>query len=340
MASKLHPLLMSSLPLLKSESIPLWRQIQRNNFSRIESLLDFLQLTLEQRKQILIKPNFPFNLPVRLAEKIEKGTLNDPIFKQFVPVINESDESFGTLEPIQDQKFRQSQKLLQKYNGRALLLASGACAMHCRYCFRQNFPYEREEKGFEKEIAHLALNPTISEIILSGGDPLSLSDGTIARLFNDLEAIPHIRRIRFHTRFPIGIPERIDASFLSILRSSSKQIYFIIHSNHAIELDSEVLARLKNIQTLGIQILNQSVLLKGVNDDEMTLLLLCEKLVNNGILPYYLHLHDPVKGTGHFDVSKERGEELIQFLQAHLSGYGIPHLVREEPGKSSKTFIT
>lgn len=322
-----------------AENIPLWRQVQKTNFTRIEPLLDFLELSEEKRKRILTRPKFALNIPVRLAAKMEKNCWNDPIFKQFVPVSDELDGSFGIPEPLQDQKFRQSQKLLKKYKGRALLLTTGACAMHCRFCFRQNFPYETEEKSFQKELALLALNPTISEIILSGGDPLSLSDGSLASLFHSFEEIPHVRRIRFHTRFPIGIPERIDESFLAILQASSKQIFFVIHCNHPKELDLEVAASLKKVQKLGISVLNQSVLLKGVNDDEKTLLDLSEVLVNNGIVPYYLHLHDYVQGTGHFNVSDQRGVELIRFLQENLSGYGVPHLVREEPGQLSKTFI-
>ncbi|MBX7067191.1 MAG: KamA family radical SAM protein [Parachlamydiales bacterium] len=322
----------------KSQAIPVWRQVQKNNFNRIELLLDFLEMAPDKREKILLRPNFALNIPFRLAAKMEKNSLNDPIFKQFVPLKEESDTSFGVLEPLEDQNFRKSQKLLKKYRGRALMLATGACAMNCRFCFRQNFPYETEEKSFQQELALIAMDPTISEIILSGGDPLSLSDGSLASLFQALDEIPHLRRIRFHTRFPIGIPERIDDSFLAILSSSSKQVIFIIHCNHPKELDEEVAGALKKIQKLGIPVLNQSVLLKGVNDDERTLLSLCESLVNAGILPYYLHLHDPVRGTGHFDVPEERGLDLIRFLQENLSGYGVPHLVREEPGKPSKTF--
>lgn len=330
---------MNSSPRFKSESTSIWRQIQRTNFTRIEPLLDFLKIGEEPRKKILSKPKFSLNLPVRLASKIEKNSLTDPIFKQFIPLTDELNDSFGVLEPVQDQTFRQSPKLLKKYEGRALLLATGACAMHCRFCFRQNFPYETEEKDFQKELKLLELSPNISEIILSGGDPLSLSDSSLGSIFNALEKMPHIQRIRFHTRFPIGIPERIDESFLSLLQSSSKQIFFIIHCNHPKEIDNDVAKHLKKVQRLGIPVLNQSVLLSGVNDDEQTLLKLSKTLVNNGIVPYYLHLHDPVLGTGHFDVSKKRGLELIQFLKKNLSGYGIPQLVREEPGKTSKTFI-
>lgn len=318
-------------------SLPLWRQIQRTNFNRLEPLIEFLQLSEEKQRLLSKRPRFALNIPRRLAEKMEKNCLTDPIFRQFVPLAEEQ-EAFGQLEPLQETRFRKSQKLLHKYQGRALLLTTSACAMHCRYCFRQNFPYETEEKSFNEEISYLKEHPTLTEVILSGGDPLSLSDETLADLFQKLEQIPHIRRIRFHTRFPIGIPERIDASFLSLLQPSSKQIVMIIHCNHPREIDEEVGQSLKKVQYLGIPVLNQSVLLKGVNDDEETLLSLSETLVNIGIIPYYLHLLDPVQGAGHFETQEARGAELIQFLQQRLSGYGIPRLVREEPGMPSKTF--
>lgn len=318
--------------------IPLWRQIQKTNFTRFEPLLRFLEMSEEKRQSILLKPRFALNVPYRLAAKMEKNCLTDPLFKQFVPLKEELETSFGSLEPIEDQRFKQSQKLLKKYHGRALILTTGACAMHCRFCFRQNFPYETEDKSFEKELALLSADSSITEVILSGGDPLSLSDETLASLFQAFEKIPHIQRIRFHTRFPIGIPERIDDSFLAILGGSSKQIFFLIHCNHPNELDSDVASALKRVQKLGLPVLNQSVLLQGVNDDEKTLLSLSETLVNAGIIPYYLHLHDQVQGTAHFETTEQRGAELIRYLQENLSGYGVPHLVREEPGRLSKTF--
>lgn len=318
--------------------IPLWRQIQKTNFTRFEPLLRFLEMSEENRQKVLLHPRFALNVPYRLAAKMEKNCLTDPLFKQFVPLNEELNTSFGKLEPIEDQRFKKSQKLLKKYHGRALILTTGACAMHCRFCFRQNFPYETEDKRFEKELALLSTDSSITEIILSGGDPLSLSDETLNSLFQALEEIPHVRRIRFHTRFPIGIPERIDDSFLAILRGSSKQIFFLIHCNHPKELDADVIGALKRVQKIGVPVLNQSVLLHGVNDDEKTLLSLSETLVNAGIVPYYLHLHDPVQGTAHFDTTEQRGAELIRYLQENLSGYGVPHLVREEPGQLSKTF--
>jgi len=320
--------------------IPLWRKIQRENFTRIDPLLDFLELSQDLRARILSTPRFPLNLPQRLAAKIEKNTLDDPILRQFVPLTDETIQTEGFVpEPLEDSRFRQSNKLLHKYKGRALIVSTSSCAMNCRFCFRQNFPYETERTGFADEIAYLANNPTLSEVILSGGDPLTLSDATLSSLFQSLETIPHLKRIRFHTRFPVGIPERIDDSFLSLLSSTSKQIFFVIHSNHPKELDPEVAKAMRRIAALGIPLLNQSVLLKGVNDDPDVLLALSETLVNIGIMPYYLHEHDRVAGTAHFALPPTRGPELISHLREHISGFGAPHLVREAPGYPSKSFI-
>ena len=322
---------------MTKESSPLWRQVQRGNFTRIGPLLEFLELPQDQ---ILLDAKFPLNLPRRLAEKIQKNTLDDPIFRQFVPLQEELkiDPRF-VLDPVQDQTFCKTGKLLQKYNSRALLITTSACAMHCRFCFRQNFPYETEVVGFENELSLLREDTSIEEVILSGGDPLSLSDQTLSSIFSSLEEISHIKRIRFHTRFPIGIPERIDESFLRILSSSSKQIYFVIHCNHPKELDEDVLFALKKIALLGIPILNQSVLLKGVNDENQTLLQLSDTLASNGIIPYYLHSLDLVQGASHFHVSEEKALALVQFLQKNISGFAVPRLVREEAGKASKSFI-
>jgi EF-P beta-lysylation protein EpmB len=323
-----------------NESIPLWRKIQRQNFTRLEPLSDFLELSAENRKKLLDKPRFPLNLPVRLAEKIQKNSLDDPLLRQFLPLQEELQSTPGFVaDPVQDNQFKKTKKLLHKYNGRALLISTSACAMHCRYCFRQNFPYETEEKGFDQELLLIRQDPSLQEIILSGGDPLSLSDGMLASLLRSLDEIPHLKRIRFHTRFPLGIPERIGIPFLDLLSSLSKQIIFVIHCNHPAELDADVIAALKQVQKRGILVLNQSVLLKGVNDDEKILLSLSESLINQGILPYYLHQLDPVQGAGHFALPESRGEELIRYIQKNLSGFGVPRLAREEPGQPSKTFL-
>jgi EF-P beta-lysylation protein EpmB len=315
----------------------IWRQIQRENFTSLDHLADYLELSEENRARLNPTPQFVLNLPQRLAQKMAKNDIHDPLFRQFVPLLDELTSTEGYIsDPVCDQAFRQGKKILHKYEGRALWLVTSACAMHCRYCFRQNFPYDTEQ-DYREELAYLQNNPDIQEIILSGGDPLSLSDAALMQLLHALDSIPHIQRIRFHTRFPIGIPERIDASFLELLTGIKKQIYFVIHCNHARELDPDVISALRKIASLGIPLLNSSVLLRGVNDDPHTLLSLCQTLTNAGILPYYLNLLDPVSGTAHFAVSEERGKELLRFVQERHSGYGIPNLIREEPGSQSKT---
>ncbi len=318
----------------------LWRQIQRENFTSIQELAEFLEISEENKGKLLKAPRFALNLPRRLAVKMAKNDLNDPLFRQFVPLVEEELTWPGFVtDPVCDISFRKEKKLLHKYKGRALWLVTSACAMHCRYCFRQNFPYESSTTDYKAEIEYLRTHTDIKEIILSGGDPLSLSDASLMQLLFAFNSIPHIQRIRFHTRFPIGIPERIDCSLLELLSGIKKQMYFIIHCNHSQELDSDIIASLRSLSTRGIQILNQSVLLKGVNDDEKTLLQLSESLVDAGVIPYYLHQLDPVDGAGHFFVSEERGRELIRYIQEHLSGYGVPRLVREIAGQPSKTFI-
>lgn len=322
----------------RSASLPVpWRLILRNNYTRWEALVDFLELTSEQRKAILPRSHFPLNLPSRLAAKIAKGTLDDPILKQFLPTQQETHSKADFMvDPVGDQVSRCGGKLLHKYAGRALLICTSSCAMHCRYCFRQHFNYEVGVKGFAVELDTIRQDASISEVILSGGDPLSLSDETLEQLLSDLSSIPHIQRIRFHTRFPIGIPERITPSFLSILQKSQSSIWFVIHVNHANELDEEILESLGEIQKLGIPILCQSVLLRDVNDNLHALKTLCERLINKGILPYYLHQLDRVQGAEHFEVSEAEGKWLVQELAKVLPGYAVPRYVKEVAGEPTK----
>lgn len=325
--------------MLSLPSAP-WQKILRSNFTRLEPLVEFLQLDSDKRDLLTVRKNFPLNLPYRLAEKIRKNTLEDPIFRQFVPLANEhvASESF-LLEPLQESNCRVGNKLLHKYSGRALLVCTSACAMHCRYCFRQNFDYNVEEKSFEQELQYLAEDKTLHEVILSGGDPLSLPNERLAPLLKALDAIPHITRIRFHTRFPIGIPERIDNTLLQLLLGLKKKIWVVVHVNHPLELDDTVLAHLKMLSEKGIMLLNQSVLLKGVNDNPAVLAELCNKLVDNNIIPYYLHQLDRVQGAAHFEVGVEDGKALMRELQKQVSGYALPRYAQEVPGFSSKTLI-
>lgn len=314
----------------------LWREKLRNNFTNWQKLADFLQLSIDQREKIWKNPRFALNVPYRIAQKMQKGTLDDPLLKQFLPLLEESLETEGfCLDPTEDNSFRSSGKLLQKYQGRSLIITTSACAMHCRFCFRQNFPYETERKSFEEELKRI--DSSIKEIILSGGDPLSLSNDVLKELIGNLSAFENIKRIRFHSRFPIGIPERIDREFIKIIQDCPKQVFFVLHCNHAKELDDEILEKMSCLQKAGAVLLNQAVLLKDINDSLHDLQELAEKLVDHGIGFYYLHQLDRVLGTKHFEVNEKTGLQLVQQLTGKLSGYAVPKYVKEIPQKASKT---
>lgn len=319
-----------------------WRRIQLQNFTSWEKLSSYLNWEECDKELVLKKAKFPLNLPARLAAKAQKKSLKDPILKQFLPSLEEEiiHPAFFS-DPVQDVIFRKnSSKVLQKYQGRALLLTSSACAMHCRYCFRKNFDYEVKRKDFEEELTLIQQDTSLKEIILSGGDPLSLSDEELSKLLISLGNIHHIKRIRFHTRFPIGIPERINESFLKILSLIPKQLIFVLHVNLAQELDPDILIAMKNIQKLGIPILTHTVLLKEVNDTVDILQELFETISNQGFLPYYLFQLDRVQGASHFEVSEAEGKKLMKELSMRLSGYALPKYAKEQAGEPSKTLIT
>lgn len=316
---------------------PDWREIQRRNFNRLDQLCDYLELTVSQRKQLCAVPRFPLNLPLRIARKITKGTLDDPLLRQFLPLNEELLEVDGFVnDPVGDAGCVRSSKLLHKYRGRVLLVCTSSCVMHCRFCFRQNFDYDVSDKCFDDELAMISADSTIQEVILSGGDPLSLSNRLLSPLIQSLGAIPHVKKLRFHTRFPIGIPERIDEELLSILEESRLQVWFVLHCNHPRELDDDIFERLTALRKRGVVVLNQAVLLRGVNDDEEILSELCELLTDNGIFPYYLHQLDRVRGAAHFEVPENEGINLVAALRKRLPGYAVPLYVREIFGEASK----
>jgi EF-P beta-lysylation protein EpmB len=316
----------------------LWRQIQRENFTRLEDLCDFLELDQEARSKLLPSARFVLNLPKRLASLMKKGDLDDPLARQFLPFSQETlkSEHFEK-DPVEDTSFQLTPRLLQKYPGRALLVTTGACAMHCRYCFRQNYDYPSSSKNFDEELFLLSKREDIEEVILSGGDPLSLSDEALFGIISDLCSKTHIKRLRIHTRFPIGIPQRLDESFLEKFSKITIPVWVILHINHANELDDDLFLWLKRWQRSGALLLNQSVLLKGVNDSFEALKQLSSTLINHGILPYYLHQLDRVEGSSHYEVDPKKGTEITTQLRAYLSGYGVPLYVQEIPHQSSKT---
>ncbi|MBI5274815.1 MAG: KamA family radical SAM protein [Chlamydiales bacterium] len=316
-----------------------WKTILKQNFRSIETLIDFLEIDHISRHLLVQKRNFPLNLPKRIAEKIEKNNLKDPLFLQFVPVKNDVVLDGFQLDPVQDIAFKQSDKLLQKYHYRALMLPTSACAMHCRYCFRQNFPYEVARKSLEEELTFIKANPSIQEVILSGGDPLSLDDGALSELLDHLESISHVKIVRFHTRFMIGIPERITEGLLNLLQDRIYQVVFVVHINHPKELDADIINAIKKLARLGIPILSHSVLLKDVNDSLEALVELYSTLIQIGIMPYYLFELDKVKGAESFFVERDIAIKLIDNLRMLLPGYAVPRYAVEIPGQASKTIL-
>jgi len=291
-----------------------------------------------------ILKKFPLRVPQNYINKMRYGDVNDPLLRQVFPLINEGlkVDNFVS-DPVGDGLAVTAPGILQKYHGRALLVTTGACAIHCRYCFRRHFPYGDSNplaNQWRQTLATLREDLSINEVILSGGDPLVLSDSKLASMVADLEKVPHLKRLRIHTRLPIVLPERVDQHLLNWIQQASLQIIMVIHANHANEIDEDVANALANLKSVGCQLLNQSVLLKGINDSSESLIALSERLSDVDVMPYYLHLLDPVAGASHFDVPDQVGIELVEEIRKKLPGYLVPRLVREQQGEASKTVIT
>ncbi|MDX2502988.1 MAG: EF-P beta-lysylation protein EpmB [Gammaproteobacteria bacterium] len=304
-------------------------------------LLERLNLTPEQ---ILFSPEaaqqFHFKVPAAYVDKIQPGTPDDPLLRQIFPVQQElSPNPDYQQDPLGEADSLSQPGLLQKYQGRALLLVTPGCAINCRYCFRRHYPYD--DKGhfwrqIENNVHLLKQDPSISEVILSGGDPLSLSDNKFTDLLTLLKSIAHLKRVRIHTRFPVVEPERITKQLLNTFSMSGLRIIMVLHINHAREMGSDNQLALARLHAHRITLFNQSVLLKGVNDSVETLAQLSETLLEHHIIPYYLHMLDKVKGSAHFAISDKEAINLYQQLRAVLPGYMLPRLVREIPGENSK----
>jgi len=321
-------------------NIPLWLSVWRRNFTAIEPLLDFCEISTIDREKILHHSPFSLSVPERLAKKMEKGTINDPLFRQFVPLIDEKAIAEGFFEdPLDEAHARCSDMLLQKYQGRALLVTTRSCGMHCRFCFRRHYAYAQETMNFAQELTWLKNHEEIEEVILSGGDPLALPSSQLESLLTACGKISHMKRLRIHTRFPIGIPERIDQDLLQCLQKSKQQLYIVLHINHPKELDDEVIEAVSQLSRLGIPLLSQTVLLRGVNDSLEVATSLMKALGNAGIIPYYLHQLDRVKGAAHFEVPSHEGLLLVEGLRNTLSGYLVPKFVQEVAGKPCKEAV-
>jgi len=321
-----------------------WQEELSRAIRRPRELLEALHLPadlldgMEQADQL-----FALRVPRPYLSRIEPGNPRDPLLLQVLPSLQETRQVPGYLtDPLQEQQAIPHPGILHKYHGRVLLIASGACAVNCRYCFRRHFPYgdnTLSTQEWEQALGYIADNPSIDEVILSGGDPLAVNDKRLNWLIARLETIPHVQRLRIHTRLPIVIPQRITPELLDTLQRSRLQKVMVIHANHARELDEAVHQALRKLHSVGVTLLNQAVLLRNVNDDADTLAELSKQLFTSGALPYYLHLLDPVQGAAHFDVPETEAVALVKSLLELLPGYLVPKLVREEPGRPSKSPI-
>jgi L-lysine 2,3-aminomutase len=284
---------------------------------------------------------FAVRVPEAFLARMRHADPDDPLLRQVLPLGEEARPAPGYVaDPLAEADQTPARGLIHKYAGRVLLIASPSCAVNCRYCFRRHFPYEENAPSraqWDATLDHLRRDAAIREAILSGGDPLAASDRQLAWLVARLEAIPHLTRLRLHTRLPVVIPDRIDDALLGWLAASRLQRVMVLHVNHANEIDDAVVAACARLREAGVTLLNQSVLLRGVNDSVQALAELSERLFEAGVLPYYLHVLDPVAGAAHFDVPDVEARELVAGLREVLPGFLLPRLVREIPGEASKT---
>ena len=321
-----------------------WQQQLAEAFNNIEDLCHYLQLSSEQLPtSVNAVKSFPIKVPVSFAASIEKGNPNDPLLRQVLPIKDELTVHPGfSNDPVGDLAAAPQTGVLHKYHGRVLFINAGSCAINCRYCFRRNFPYADSQLSKQHEnagIQYLNEHTEVSEVILSGGDPLLLNDERLKNLIQKLNTVKHLKRIRIHTRLPIVLPARITEKLITSLTESTQQVVIVVHCNHANEINTRVINALALLRSSGINLFNQSVLLKGVNEHANILCDLSEKLFSNGVIPYYLHLLDKATGTGHFEVPETIAVELIKQMQLTLPGYLVPKLVKELAGALSKQTV-
>ncbi|WP_160060329.1 EF-P beta-lysylation protein EpmB [Psychromonas sp. L1A2] len=323
--------------------LPTWQKELANAVKNPLQLLEILEI--EQENDLisqLARKQFPMLVPLPFIKKMQKGNINDPLLKQVLPINDEELLVSGyTMDPLVEQNNNQ-QGLLHKYKSRVLLILKTGCAVNCRYCFRRHFPYA--DNNINKSqiieiINYIQAHPDVNEVILSGGDPLMSKDKQLFELLTQLEALPQLTRLRIHTRLPVVIPSRITQALADRLQQSRFKIVIVLHINHQQEIDADFAQAMQRCHQAGIQLLNQSVLLKDVNDDVGSLVALSEALFSVNILPYYLFLLDKVQGAAHFDIAEKQAQQLHKAMQSELPGYLVPRLSREIAGQQSKTLI-
>ena len=322
--------------------LPAWQTALAEAFNDPQSLFSYLQLSPESHPDSqLAQRQFSLKVPRYYADLMGKGDPDDPLLRQVLPCHEEMIDTPGFIaDPVGDLQAKQQAGLLHKYQGRVLILTTGACGVHCRYCFRRHYPYQNGTATpgqWQSILDTIRSQTSIREVILSGGDPLMINDQRLAKMVGELQALTQLKRLRLHSRLPVVLPQRITPELLELLSNSRLQSVMVLHANHPKELSPALAAACEKMRSAGITLLNQSVLLKGVNDDAETLIRLSEGLFEIGVMPYYLHLLDRVSGAGHFEVEPHRIEPLKQQLLHQLPGYLVPRMVREIAGEASKT---
>jgi EF-P beta-lysylation protein EpmB len=322
------------------EHRPAWQTLLQASVKSSDELLRLLEIDPATLNIRPLASDFPLRVPPGFVDRMVRGDSNDPLLRQVLPVLEESREAAGYgCDPLDEHASMATPGLLHKYHGRALLTLTGSCAINCRYCFRRHFPYSEANpttNNRARALAYLRQHPDITEIILSGGDPLMLPDSRLRPLAMQLADIPQLQTLRIHTRLPIVLPERIDDDLLSWVRDVPLQVVMVVHCNHPNEIDPAVQQAMQRLAQAGVTLLNQSVLLRDVNDDAATLVRLSRALFSAGVLPYYLHQLDRVQGATHFEVDTATACNLARELSAALPGYLVPRLVRELPGSPCK----
>jgi EF-P beta-lysylation protein EpmB len=321
-----------------------WKAELSNCISSIDQLLQLLGLNSKDlNASQLASQGFSIKVPQHYAQLMEYGNPEDPLLKQVLPIEAElkPDPSFNN-DPVNESEYNPVPGIVHKYRNRVLMIISPNCAINCRYCFRRHFPYQENRQSKQQwlqALDYLKTRPEINEVIYSGGDPLAANDNFLGWLTQQIESIKHIKRLRIHTRLPVVIPSRVDSQLLDWLGNTRLKPTMVLHINHANEIDAKLCQAVDQLKSAGITMLNQSVLLKEVNDSSEQLIALSEKLFDAGIMPYYLHMLDPVQGASHFDIPKDRAIEIFSQIQAELPGFLLPKLVQERAGETSKSLI-
>ena len=323
-----------------------WQEQLASSIRDPKKLLQILELGTKGGDQSFLNQalsasqGFPLRVPMAYLQRITKGDINDPLLLQILPLKEELTGAPGyTTDPLGEQMANPIPGLIHKYHGRVLLIVSPNCAINCRYCFRRHFPYQDNKPGrseWQQALDYIAKDSSISEVIYSGGDPLAASDKQLLWLTKKIAQISHVKRLRVHTRLPIVIPDRITDQCINWLTATRLLPSMVIHSNHPNELDDNVEQALKRLSQAGVTLLNQTVLLSGINNSVEILHQLSERLFQMGVLPYYLHQLDRIKGAAHFEVTDHKAKQIMAQLMAQLPGYLVPKLVREVPDSPNK----